>query len=183
VKAILLLDYKFSRAKRPYRNHKVQAEIYALLAESMGFSTEELCLGIVLFPQAGFGYGFQDTASAKADKLRSFRADGTLRRIYESCEQARTALLTGRDKPATIKSESWNAFLYRYNAKKAAKDLAWALEYWTGVREPIPQEDRPRKCFACPMNAVRLCEHALDEPDPGFRVQRSPDGQISVFHE
>src|SRR5262249_39172687 len=47
-KATLLLDFKFSSAKEPFRSQEVQAEVYALLAGSMDFSTEELCFGIVM---------------------------------------------------------------------------------------------------------------------------------------
>src|SRR5262249_1340753 len=38
--ALLLLDFKFSAAKEPFRDHEVQAETYALLTQSMEFSTE-----------------------------------------------------------------------------------------------------------------------------------------------
>ena len=179
-KALLLLDFKFSGAKEPFRDQEVQAEIYALLTQSMEFATEQLCFGIVLFPPAGSGNGLRDAALTKAALLHHFNADGTLHKISEYCEQARLALVAGGSKTRTVQSEGWKAFLFRYDQKKAEKDLAWALEYWLSKREPIPVKCRPRKCFACPLNAAALCEHALQQPDPGFEVKRRPDGRIFV---
>jgi len=180
-KATLLLDFKFSGAKKPFLNHEVQAGVYALLAGNTAFSTEELCFGIVMFPPAGFGGSLRDAAATKVAMLQFLNKDGTLHKISERCEQARKALLTDRTKKTTIEAEGWKAFLFRYDANKAARDLTWALRYWLSEREPVPVKRYPRKCFACPLNAVGLCEHALQEPDPSFRVQRSPDGRIFVF--
>ena len=176
----MLLDFKFSGAKVPFRDQEVQAEIYALLTQNMEFTTEHLCFGIVLFPPARSGNGFRDAALTKAAMLQRFDADGTLHKISEGCEQARVALVEGGAKTRIVQSEGWKAFLFRYDQKKAEKDLAWALEYWLSKRDPIPVKRRPLKCFACPLNAAVLCEHALQQPDPGFEVQRRPDGRVFV---
>ncbi|HMF14758.1 MAG TPA: hypothetical protein VKE94_20725, partial [Gemmataceae bacterium] len=56
-----------------------------------------------------------------------------------------------------------------------------ALGYWLSEREPIPVKRLPRKCLVCPLNAAGLCRHALQTPDPGFRVQRRPDGRVYVI--
>jgi hypothetical protein len=182
-KALLLLDFKFSRAKTPFRNQEVQAELYALLAGSMDFSTEELCFGIVLFPSAGLGGAFHEAVAMKAAMLRSLNESGTLDKIAERCEQARKTLVCGRNKTATVDGEGWKAFLHRYDASKAARDLNWALGYWRSDREPIPVKRTPNKCSACPFNAAGLCEHALQKPDPRFKVQRRPDGQTFVYRD
>src|SRR5262249_18103250 len=152
--ALLLLDFKFSAAKEPFRDHEVQAETYALLTQSMEFSTEQLCFGIVLFLPAGLGSSLRDAALTKTVMLRSFNADGTLHKIAEQCKQARKALLTGGTKKTTIAADRWKAFLFRYDPSKAARDLTWALGYWLQEREPVPVKRWPRKCFACPLNAV-----------------------------
>jgi hypothetical protein len=179
--ALLLLDFKFSGAKQPFRDHEVQAQVYALLAGSMDFSTEQLYLGIVMFQPARFGGGLREAAATKAALLRFLNEDGTLHKISEQCEQARNALLIGQPKKTTIDSDAWKAFLFRYDADKAEKDLTWALEYWREERDLIPVKRSPRKCFACPLNAVGLCEHALQEPDPSFKVQRRPDERVFVY--
>src|SRR5262249_30336386 len=151
----------FSGARQPFRDQEAQAELYALLAKCADFSTEELCFGVVLFPSAGIGGGLQDAASTKAEMLRLCNDDGALHTIHARCGQAREALLLGRSKKMTVKGDGWTAFLYRFDAAKAAKNLTWALGYWLGEREPIPVKRYPNKCFACPFNAVGLCEHAL----------------------
>jgi hypothetical protein len=185
-KALLLLDFKFSGGKAPFRDHEVQAEVYALLAGSMAFSTDELCFGIVMFPSTGLENGLRDAAVTKATKLQVFAEDGTLDKISTECEQARKRLMTGRGNKVTVESQGWKAFLYHYDPKKATNDLTWALGYWLGEREAIPVSQAPwdqwpRKCTACPLNAVGLCEHALEKPASDFRVQRNPDGRIFVF--
>ena len=105
----------------------------------------------------------------------------TLQKIYQHCEEARAALVAGGTKKKTVESEGWKAFLYRFDSDKAAKDLTWALGYWLDERDPIPVKRWPRKCFACPLNAVGLCEHALQEPDPGFKVQQGPNERVFVY--
>jgi hypothetical protein len=187
-KALLLLDFKFATAKWPYRDQQVQPQIYGLLAASMGFSTDDLWLGIVMFPPTRTAGNSSEAGSMNAAMLRFLNEEGTLHVIYQRCEEARSALLTSRARQKTIDSTGWKAFLYRYDAKKAESDLAWALGYWLGEREPVPVSqapwDRwPRKCSACPLNAAGLCEHAMEKPAPDFRVQRSPDGRVFVFRE
>src|SRR5262249_13365080 len=137
-KATLLLDFKFSSAKEPFRSQEVQAEVYALLAGSMDFSTEELCFGIVMFPPVGFAKGLRAASATKAVMLQFFSEDGTLHKVSEQCEQARKALLASQRKRTIIESEGWKAFLYRYDPQKAEKDLTWALGYWRSEREPVP---------------------------------------------
>jgi hypothetical protein len=179
-KATLVLDFKFSGAKEPFRNHEVQAQIYGLLAGSMAYSTAELCFGIVIFPPAGRGGDLREAAAAKAAMLQHLAHAGTLGKISDRCEQARKLLLASQTKKTTIESEGWKAFLYRYDEDKAARDLTWALGYWLDERGPIPVKRYPQKCFACPFNAVRLCHYALRPPDPAFMVHRSPDGRTFV---
>jgi len=48
--AELVLEFKFARFQRPFRSQEVQAAVYGLLAEKMGFSCEGLCYGIVRLP-------------------------------------------------------------------------------------------------------------------------------------
>lgn len=181
--ALLLLDFKFSAAKKPFRSHEVQAQTYSLLTQSMEFATEQLCFGIVLCPTAGHGSSLQDATQMKTAMRQSFNEDGTLRQISEQCERARKDLLASRTKMTTIEADGLKVFLFRYDPSKAAKDLTWAFGYWRQQREPVPVKRFPNKCFACALNAVGLCQHALREPDPSFAVQRRRDGRIFVFRD
>jgi hypothetical protein len=79
-----------------------------------------------------------------------------------------------------VEGGGWRAFLERYDRARVEGHLAWALDYWQGRRESQPATDCPRKCFSCPLNAAGLCEHALREPDPNFRVRRADDGALTV---
>src|SRR5262249_41138436 len=92
-KAFLLLDFKFSTARRPFRDHEVQAEIYSLLTELMDFSAEELCFGVVIFPPNEIAIDLQDAELTRTAALRTFTKNGTLHDIYERCEHAREGLL------------------------------------------------------------------------------------------
>jgi len=179
--AHLLLDFKFSGAKEPFRDQEVQAEIYGLLAESIGFSTHRLCLGIVIFPPAGLASSLRGAALTKETMLQVFAADGTLRGIYERCKQASEGLVANGAKKTRIETERWKAFLFRHDPKRAERELTCALGYWLNEREPIPVKRWPRKCVACPMNAAARCEHALMKPDPNLKVEQRPDGRILVY--
>jgi len=180
-KALLLLEFKFSSATEPFRDHKVQSEIYAWLTESMGFTAEQLCFGIVMFPPIGHESAPRTVALSKAVIFDLFNQTGTLHAIYESCETARRAQLVNKPKRTTVKGKGWKAYLFPYDANKAVRDLSWAVGYWLSKREPIPAKRSPRKCFSCVFNAVKLCEHALQQPNPSFGVRRLTDGRVSVY--
>lgn len=179
--AQLLLDFKFSGGDRPYRSQEMQAALYALLAESMGFATADLCYGIVLFPRHGGRSSLEDAVRAKEQRLRSLQADGTLATLYQAGDKAHRAMLSGRGRRSAVEGAGWTLFLYRYDHSAAEKDLNWALDFWLGQREPLPEKRYPRKCAACPYNAVGLCEHALTSADARFSVQRGPEDKITVF--
>jgi len=182
-KGLLLLDFKFGGGKQPFRHQEVQAETYVLLTESMGFSAEELCFGIVMFPGLRMKGSLSDMAQDKSARLQLFQTDGTLQRIYERCQQDRLELLKSGTKTLTVEADFWKVFLYRYDRLKAEKDLSWALGFWRSEREPIPVKRTPRKCFSCPFNAAALCQHALQAPDPKFEIQRRQDGRIIVARQ
>src|SRR5262249_55923689 len=121
-----------------------------------------------------------DAARAKADLLRAFERDGTLLDIAERCERERTALLRRRGGQVAAEGDGWTAYLFRFDREKAEKELDWALDFWLQGREPIPETRLPNKCFACPFNALALCEHALKPADEAFEVRRESDGTVHV---
>jgi hypothetical protein len=176
----LILDFKFSGGDRPFRNQEVQAEVYAFLAGSMGFTSDGLCYGIVLFPRREARGVPAEGARGKEERLRALAADGILRAIYERCEEARKRLLVGRLSQTVIEGDGWTAFLYRYDRAQAERDLNGALAFWLGRREPLPEKRYWKKCAACPFNAAGLCEHALARADERFEVRRLEDGGVIV---
>jgi hypothetical protein len=83
--ATLLLDFKFSNARSPFPNHKVQAGVYGFLAEAAGFSARGLYCGVVLFPPDGRVVGAREAARAKDKALRRLDKQGTLHEIHDRC--------------------------------------------------------------------------------------------------
>jgi hypothetical protein len=179
-KATLLLEFKFSRARSPFRNQEVQADIYGFLAEGAGFSAQELYVGVVLFPPDGRVVGPREAARSKDKVLKRLNKKGTLQEIHDRCLEAGGRLLQGKAGWPQVEGDGWRAFLERYDRTRVEGHLGWALDYWQGKREPLPVTDYPRKCFACPSNAAGLCKHALSAPDPHFVVHRAEDGALVV---
>jgi hypothetical protein len=178
--ARLLLDFKFSGTGQPFPDQIFQVELYALLAEQMGFRIDELCLGVVKFPRHRTGGGLRDAVRAKADLLRAFETDGTLFDVAARCERERAALLRRRGGQVAAEGDGWTAYLFRFDRTKAEKGLNWSLDFWLQEREPIPETRLPNKCFACPFNALALCEHALKPADEAFEVRRDIDDTVHV---
>jgi hypothetical protein len=106
--------------------------------------------------------------------------DGTLHEIHERCKEQSNILVASGFMNRKVESEKWTAYLFRFDQNKATTDLNWALQYWLSKREPIPEKRYRRKCAACSINALGLCDHALQEPDSNFTVQRLPDGRAVV---
>lgn len=185
--ALLLLELKFSRGREPFRDQIVQAQIYSLLAESMGFSTNQLYYGIVILPPWGLQIGMEQAVSMKSASLERFQADGTLPKIYSCCEAARREVLAKDLKRTIVREGTWSAFLYRHDREEIEDNLSWAIDYWSGDREPVPVGEAPwdrwkNKCSACPYNAAKLCEHSLQPPDVQFEVNER-DGLVLVSRQ
>jgi hypothetical protein len=178
--ATLLLDFKFSAAYRPFPNHRVQADIYGFLAEATGLSARGLYVGVVLFPPGGRVAGPREAAKAKDKLLKRLNKKGTLQEIHDRCLEARGRLLQGKSGWPQVERDGWRAFLERYDRTRVEGHLAWAMDYWQGYREPQPETRFHKKCFACPLNAVGLCKHALREPDTNFVGHRADDGAMVV---
>ena len=181
--ALLLLDFKFSGAQRPFRDHEVQVEVYGLLSQSMGFSTEQLWLGIVMLPPVGGAHDPETSLLTKSSRLACFNADGTLHQIYERCQQKTKTLVARGFARTKVESERWTAYLFRFDPSRATQDLSWALQCWLSERDPLPEKRYPRKCSACPLNALGLCEHALGPPNGTYPVQGHDEGGTIVRGE
>jgi hypothetical protein len=125
-------------------------------------------------------HGLRVSATANGTTPKSVNDDGRLHELYQRCRQEAKTLMASGFMNRKVESGSWTAFLFRFDRTNAMRDLSWALQYWLSEREPIPEKRNRRKCAACPLNAVRLCDHALQAPDSDTEVQRHPDGHMSV---
>jgi len=177
--ARLTLDFKFSSATRVFPGQKLQAALYALLAQSMGFDASELCFGVVLLPRPGQLGGLREALKFKEERLRALERPGLLTEIYERCEDARLGLLLG-GRSRQVRRGEWRAELFRHGRGETERQLAPLLEFWRKQRDARPQTESGRKCTACPFNAAGLCEFSLAAPDPAFQVRPGPDGTIFV---
>ncbi len=169
--ARLMLDFKFSKATRVFPGQKLQASLYALMAGSMGFDTAHLWYGVVLFPRT--------PAASKSERLQAFARDGTLRQVSEQCEAERRRR-GDKGRTATVRGQGWQAEMWRFDRAAVERELAPLLTYWLGERGAVPQTSSERKCIACPLNAVGLCEHALAPADEAFTVQAGAAGTVYV---
>jgi hypothetical protein len=167
-KARLILEFKFSTAKRPFPSHKVQALVYCFLLECMGFTVDELFFGIVLVPPF-MKHQLHQTGLMKAEILEQVVGNKAIEQILTSCELDRMQCLERRMSN------------YRYDKKKVVEVLDHALKFWLNEREPIPVFDQPNKCIPCPFNAAGLCQHAKSDPHPAFQVIKLPNGRTAVF--
>ena len=120
--AQLLLDFKFSGGDRPYRSQEMQAALYALLAESMGFATAELCYGIVLFPRQGGRGSLGDAVKAKEQRLRTPGRRHPCRPLSDRRPGAAGAAV-GPWPASAVEGDGWTLFLYHYDHSAAEKDL------------------------------------------------------------
>ena len=120
---LIIFEYKFSKGKRAYPSHHVQAGFYGLLLKSLGFNTEKLFYAIVV-----------------AD--RRTRDDPDLRdRVLE-------AVMKKGLSNAILPVENAVIYLNKFDEKIASASLDWAIEFWKGKREAISTTNQ-NKCHLC----------------------------------
>jgi CRISPR/Cas system-associated exonuclease Cas4 (RecB family) len=118
---LCLFEYKFTARRIPFRDMHVQARLYCLLLNEMGFNAERLKYAIILVPQ-------------------KFRDDEEVRRL--------PLLIIKRNFPPKIETEKAAIFINDFNKSEALKELEWAMEYWLNKREAKPTS-KPGKCKSC----------------------------------
>ncbi|NIQ06712.1 MAG: hypothetical protein GWO20_13575 [Candidatus Korarchaeota archaeon] len=115
---------------RIYQNHRVQARMYGLLLDAVGFDCSDLELLIASQhvnaqqrnPPKGF---YPKDLDQIVIHLRSHGKVNRLRR-----------------------KENYYRELFPFDRDQALKELAWATEYWWGTREAIPTRNT-NKCKVC----------------------------------
>lgn len=115
---------------RIYKNHLIQAKMYGLLLDAVGFDCSELSLFIAsqhvktrkMFPPKGF---------YPKDLNRTF---GTL--------------ILNREVTRTCKREYYYRKIYPFKRSKALEELEWASKYWKKERKPVATRNK-NKCKAC----------------------------------
>jgi len=120
---LIIFEYKFSRARRPFRSHHVQTRTYGILLKNMGFDTDQLFYAIVIVnPEA--------------------RDDETVKRRVVN------TIMENRLEEAVLTTENARIYLNKFDQIEAERDLDWAIEFWKKQREAIPTRN-PNKCRSC----------------------------------
>jgi len=131
---LLLLEYKFSKSGRPFRDHHVQARVYGLILENMGFNTDRLSYAIVI-------------------------ADPNARNNKELRKRVIDAIIKNRQKEAVLVIKDARVYLNKFDYAEAENDLDWAIGFWKNEREAIPTRNS-NKCKSCEYNTK--CEKSIN---------------------
>lgn len=118
---LCLFEYKFTTHRIPFRDMHVQARLYGLLLNEMGFNTERLKYAIILVPP-------------------EFREDEEIRRL--------PLFIIKHGFPPKMRTEKAATFINDFNKSEALKELEWAIEYWLNKREAKPTS-KLGKCKSC----------------------------------
>lgn len=128
----LVVERKFSNSLTDYLTHHVQARLYCLALEEMGFDTSSTNYQIQVFKRSCF-----ECPDLTLKVCKIFEPH---RKSYR-CDDGETKI-----------------FIRNFNKDTATDDLDWALDYWLKRREAIPSKN-PAKCRACQQKIN--CESAL----------------------
>lgn len=125
----LLLEHKFTKSRRPWRDYHIQARVYCLLLHLMGFDTERLKYALILAPP-----------ECKERELRGI---------------VRTILTHPRKDMIEEKVNGVTARIYvtGFEIDRARQDLGWALGFWKKEREAIPTR-KAGKCATCEFKQI-----------------------------
>ncbi|MBI5516604.1 MAG: hypothetical protein HY909_22660 [Deltaproteobacteria bacterium] len=163
--AKLVLEFKFSAQRELRPTHVVQVEAYGRLLEASGFAVDGLLLAVCVLPRG------QAVSEALARAIVAKALEATPRaRDTATGRSGMPDPLEGLG-PRRVTEEAFTLWVFPHLPGKTARDLTWALSYWTGARAPEATA-HPGKCRACPFNAAGLCGEARDAPDGRHRVSR-----------
>jgi PD-(D/E)XK nuclease superfamily len=131
---LVVLEHKFSRTPIAYETHHVQARIYGLLLNNVGFDTRLMFYAIIVADPAA-----RSDRNLKKKVLKAIDKNGP--------------------KEGILELDNARVFLVKYNHGDAEKDLNWAIKFWKQEREAIPTQN-PNKCKTC--EYFEKCQVELD---------------------
>ena len=124
-----LIELKTTKGdtSRLWKDQLLQAQVYGLILDEMGFDCSNLKLIILrIRRQNGFSAGYKE---------RFLR-------------QSVTDLLNGLDKTTTSKIDGSTTHVVDYSQQEVINEFKWAEAYWLSQREPIPTQSIA-KCRIC----------------------------------
>jgi len=125
----MLIEFKFSRYKRPFISHHVQLQAEGYLLKKLGFDVSSLYYLIVIAP-------------INADRDSKYLSDIPKKILEKIRPHLNEEHYMFRD---------INAYLYKFDKITAKKNFRWALEYWRKERE-AQLTDNKNKCRSCEYN-------------------------------
>ena len=125
----LLVEFKFSKYRRPFISHHVQLRAEGILLKKLGFDVSSLHYAIIISP-----------INAERDSELLNEIPTLIHNKLNSIE---------RGKPLNF--GNMNTFVYKLETGAAKKNLKWAIEYWKERRE-AQMTDNEKKCRSCEYN-------------------------------
>jgi CRISPR/Cas system-associated exonuclease Cas4 (RecB family) len=134
-----LIELKTTKGdtSRLWKDQLLQAQIYGLILDEMGFDCSKLKLVIIRIRR--------QNGSSEGHKERF---------LHESVRE----LLNGLDKTMTSKVDGSTTHIVEYSKQDVVGEFRWAEAYWLSQREPIPTQNIA-KCRSCEFNDV--CPHSM----------------------
>ena len=120
---IVIFEFKFSKSGIAYPSHHVQAQMYGLILENMGFDTSRLFYAIVV----------ADPKTKGDSELQRKAIDAIFKKGFEE------SILSTND---TI------IHFCKFHPSEAQESLHWAIEYWEQKREATLTTNL-NKCSKC----------------------------------
>lgn len=120
---IVVFEFKFSKSGIAYPSHHVQAQMYGLILENMGFDTSRLFYAIVV----------ADPKTRGDPELQRKAIDAIFNRGFEE---------------SILSTDDTIIHFCKFHPSEAEESLQWASEYWYQNREATPTTN-PKKCSKC----------------------------------
>ncbi|NIO37356.1 hypothetical protein GTO27_06590 [Candidatus Bathyarchaeota archaeon] len=123
---LVIFEYKFSKSRRPFRDHHVQTRTYGILLRNMGFDVRHLFYAIVMADP-----GAKDDRRLKREVI--------------------DAVIKSGPKESVLTTENARIHVSKFDQTEAEQDLDWAIGFWKSERDAIPTRN-PNKCRSCEYN-------------------------------
>jgi CRISPR/Cas system-associated exonuclease Cas4 (RecB family) len=144
---------------RLFPDHAVQAEIYGLLLDQMGFDCSRLRLFVVYVKRVASPSYHEALSSilfsvSLLPEFLELQETKYLRKDLLNAIDKKTLRIFGLSNSAVrgikkhISAGDLSVFCLPYNKEKALENIRWAKDFWLGRREPKPTR-KPAKCKVC----------------------------------